>query len=697
MTSEPECIILVMPNRKIIHGNEHIRHQAYNAVNQEFAGLFNADAVVEAPIASPVASPVQSPDASPVPSPVQSPANSTSSGSSDAEFQWIVESDGSDSGSSSSHGEPSSPDSSDNDEGEEENADANLRHALQVWSNHYLVSHAAINSLLAILKPYHPGLPLDARTLKETPKRTELKYLVNGVYCHIGLRKVIVSKSRSGIKPGFNRIDFDVFIDGFPIYRSRGMECTPILFRWIGFVDDKPSVIGLFYGRGKPNPLDDFLIDFMQDVQELRANGIELFGQIYPVDVRYYLADAPGRAYLKCIKGHTSANGCERCDQEGDYEGFQLFSTEVAQLRTDESFAERQDPIHHHRETPLLDLQTRCISQFPLDSMHLVDLGVCKRFLKYVLSKGPPVSRMSAAQIEILGAQLDIVAEHTPVEFTRKPTLYRFANWKSAEFRTVLLYVGPVVFRQVLKDEVYKLFLLLSSAMYIMHSDSLIELYFGEARQFVELFVTYSSMVFGRQFVVYNVHSLLHLWEDVQRHGKLSAFAAYCFEGELAVIKSLLRSSSRPVQQIHRRLTEMEKVNRREGRPKGRGLLAMHHNGPLPEDEIPVIAQYSKYEDNQFTISISQPDNFVGLSDGKFALVQNILLCEGQEKQIVVRLFERSEDLYDYPMPSSNIGVYLVSDLSLDCYVYHLEDIVCLNVLGSQLNHFHLLPYHLFT
>ncbi|KAB0791993.1 hypothetical protein PPYR_13954 [Photinus pyralis] len=57
------------------------------------------------------------------------------------------------------------------------------------WALHKSVPKSAVNDLLKILKPYHPELPTDFRTLLKTPTSFNTIMLNNGEYIHIGLQK----------------------------------------------------------------------------------------------------------------------------------------------------------------------------------------------------------------------------------------------------------------------------------------------------------------------------------------------------------------------------------------------------------------------------------------------------------------------------------------------------------------------------
>ncbi|TGZ67507.1 hypothetical protein CRM22_004749 [Opisthorchis felineus] len=62
--------------------------------------------------------------------------------------------------------------------------------------------------------------------------------------------------------------------------------------------------------------------------------------------------------------------------------------------------------------------------------------------------------------------------------------------------------------------------------------------------------------LYGLQEMVYNVHCLLHLLDDVSSHGPLDNFAAFPYEPYMFTLKRLVQSPPYPVRQIYKRLQE---------------------------------------------------------------------------------------------------------------------------------------------
>ncbi|XP_076033010.1 uncharacterized protein LOC143020471 [Oratosquilla oratoria] len=105
------------------------------------------------------------------------------------------------------------------------------------------------------------------------------------------------------------------------------------------------------------------------------------------------------------------------------------------------------------------------------------------------------------------------MGNYVPREFAKKPRPIQEKDcWKATEFRQFLLYTEPVVLADELPDEMYKNFLLLSVAIYIMLSPSLSLQYSNYALELSLLFVQKFSDMYGKDQIVYNVH------EDVRDH-----------------------------------------------------------------------------------------------------------------------------------------------------------------------------------
>lgn len=144
------------------------------------------------------------------------------------------------------------------------------------------------------------------------------------------------------------------------------------------------------------------------------------------------------------------------------------------QKRTDQSFIDRRNPEHHQRLSLLEErLNIRMVSQFRLEYLHLVCIGVMKRFLMQLLEIGNR-GKLMDENIKAFKNTLAWVGQFIPREFNRKPYQFKkISHLKATELRIFLLYDGIKVMKDYTPNRIYCTFLLLHCSIYILTSSFL--------------------------------------------------------------------------------------------------------------------------------------------------------------------------------------------------------------------------------
>ncbi|CAG9770102.1 unnamed protein product [Ceutorhynchus assimilis] len=206
--------------------------------------------------------------------------------------------------------------------------------------------------------------------------------------------------------------------------------------------------------------------------------------------------------------------------------------------------------------------------------------------------------------------------------------------------------------------------------MVILISENLCPRYLDFAEELLLHFVKSTKIIYGSHFLSHNFHNLLHLVGDVRQHGCLDNFSNFSSENFLQKIKKLIRKPSDILQQVVKRITEInlhlrkntynnETAEFRLDRPHCNGVLIQNCDGP----------QYKRATFKQFQISINNNDCCCILEDGKVILVKNFAICSKTNEVVVIgKYFKSMENFYTEPCDSSLLEIFFVKKLSNLCY-----------------------------
>ena len=537
------------------------------------------------------------------------------------------------------------------------------------WANKYSVTQVAITDLMHILKPFLHDLPKCARTLLCTPRTCSVRPLNSGgEYCHLGLANGLLKTRICGnaLQSKCLKVQFNV--DGVPLFKSSNTTIWPILCLLKNADNSEPFVVGIYSGNDKPADATEFLAEFVSEASELVDNGVVINDEIYTLKIHAFVCDAPARAFVKGIKHPSGYSACEKCTEYGEYDKKVIYRRTDRPLRTDVAFDEMADEQHHSRPCPLKPLQVGCVSQFGLDYMHLVCLGVMRRLLLYWKGPvGPLCVRLGRRTLDKLSQKLVSLCPAIPSDFVRKPrTVTEVLRWKATEFRQFLLYTGPVILHEILTEKLYHHFMLLSVAIRILASAEYSLSFADYANELLILFVNEAGKLYGNEIYVYNVHCLIHLASDVRNLGPLDYFSAFPFENKLGQLKRMVRKPQFPLQQIVNRLAERQQSVSSSAvcdqSNENSAVKNEHNTGPV----LPHYRSYRQYKSVQtksYRISLSVGNNCILTTEGYPALVQNIL-CAGDTETVVLMCnrYRTTDDAFSYPLLSSRLGIYKVGD-----------------------------------
>ena len=228
---------------------------------------------------------------------------------------------------------------------------------------------------------------------------------------------------------------------------------------------------------------------------------------------------------------------------------------------------------------------------------------------------------MSKENLEIFDANIKIFQEMIPSDFNRKLEGGRatISFWKATEYRCFALYGGIVTLRNSLPYELYANYLELACAMRMLLVDGSDP---DRIKQILRNFFVNARRLLGKEFISYNVHSLVHLHDDYRRYGNLNDVSTFPFENYLGVLKRKVMGTNKVFAQVTTHALRLNELK----------TPASNCSRLLKVDE--------------------QRNSGVMLRDGRVARVAN-----KAEDVLTLECF-RVKNLFDYPVRSKEVGVF---------------------------------------
>lgn len=560
---------------------------------------------------------------------------------------------------------------------------------LKLWAVKNRITHLALKELLQIISlvPELKNIPKDPRIFLNTPRTTITRHVSPGSYFHLGIM--------NGLNSMFKHIDLinipniievSINIDGLPLFKSSSSQFYPILCI-VNNVKIQPNIfpIGIYHGSEKPNDFNDMLSDFVNESLKLTTDGLIIKNKHTKFKITMFLFDAVAKASILFIKGHSGYSSCTKCSQEGEYFcGRVCFPDLNFTKRTDLDFLAKTDSDHHTGTSILEKIPGfRPVTDVPLDYMHLICLGVVKKFVVNTWCFGRPPHKLAAREINIMSDTLISFTKFVPVEFARVPrSLKESKRWKATEFRQFLLYTGPIVLKRVLHNTKYDHFISLHIASIILLSEKY-QLYTDYAEELLTHFVLSTKHLYGPEFLTHNIHNLLHIASDVKEFGNMNLFSNFPAENYLQKLKKLVRNSHHVLPQVVRRLSEenaqqtylindneqtLNSYKLERENINNDGILISGTNNP----------QFKRVIFSNFKLTLNKKNSCCKLFCNSIVEIYNFAFSPSLNKNVIIgKKYNTAVDFYEKPCKSSLFDIYYVDNLNNEFTYWPITDICC--------------------
>lgn len=572
--------------------------------------------------------------------------------------------------------------------------ESNLAKKISSWSLSHGIKHNALSNLLKILTEHghKHELPADARTILKTPLIASVNDMDIGEFCHFSLNKSLEKLLSLPRFCDVYSVTLDINIDSVPLFKSTSFGLWLILGAIKGrdvngsHITSKPFIISVYGGVTKPRSPNKFTHKFVEEMLIIERNGIQIGNKCVLVEMGLGIFDSPARSFILYTKGHSGYSSCSQCIVKGlHHKKRRIFVDTNAELRTNKSFKNRTHANYHRGSSNLEKLKMGMVTQVPLDYLHIVLLGVTKRFCFIWVES---YEKIIVDDVNKLSNRLIAMKEFVPREFTRKPrSIIHYRRWKGTEFRQFLLYYSMFVLHDVLDVEKYNHFMCFVVALRILVVDASTK-QINYAESLLLYFVKNAGLIYGQEVYTHNFHNLIHLAENVRRHGSLDNFSAFPFENFMTVIKRMVRKPNAILSQIYNRCAEQSfnfhsDIDTKSKAESTRSPKFLHKT----------IATYQACQFGDMFLNNSSSDCGVQLKDGTYGKIYNFRYLDAEmvfDYNKIVSL----ENLFNSPCVSSLIGIFkgIIDETVHTANIFDIRHKICLLPLNKEQSIYSVVP-----
>ena len=319
---------------------------------------------------------------------------------------------------------------------------------------------------------------------------------------------------------------------------------------------------GLWFGSAKPL-MQTFLKPFIDECRRLEKYGFMWKDKLSKVlvNTKVYLlvcsCDSAARCIIQNIKQYNGKFGCSWCLNPGQamananggppkrvYESTLFPSRTQAGFVADAQYLTQSGEVRNGVKGATLLLLVKhfnIVDGFVVDYMHCVLLGVVRQLCTLWLEKTQEAWYVGN---KIVSLDQTLLSIKPPSNLTRTPrSLMQRAQWKASEWRNWLLFYSLFTLQGVLPSNYFAHYLLLVESLFILLSNSISPDELTYAEHQLHNFVAELTVLYGLEYMSYNIHLLQHLATSVREWGPLWGTSNFMFENSNGFLLDLFNGT----------------------------------------------------------------------------------------------------------------------------------------------------------
>lgn len=363
-----------------------------------------------------------------------------------------------------------------------------------------------------------------------------------------------------------NQISFNFSTDGAQFHKSSKKSTWPLQIILNIFRSNKrfkyPILLALWKTEKEPTPqfMDLYLSTLENVCNELKLKGIDFVdcstGETRNMTFTPFCGcvDTVARPIMQNRIQFNGYSGCSWCYHKGHYSGSMRYPLENVdpELRSHESHLNDINRVLYLGKT-VNGVKGTCrlinfekfdiVWNLPPDYMHGTLLGVLKQlYSEFKSSISKDGKRLLSQRMSKIKLCRDLRKNLRTLENVNK--------YKALEWKIWLLYISGPCLHGILEEKKYVSYLQLINSIFILLKDSIPydEVDFSEYELFK--FSGECQILYGINFMNFNVHTLTHYGESVRQTGPLWANSAFPFENAIYSFSQQINAPNGCTQQI---------------------------------------------------------------------------------------------------------------------------------------------------
>lgn len=184
------------------------------------------------------------------------------------------------------------------------------------------------------------------------------------------------------------------------------------------------------------------------------------------------------------------------------------------------------------------------------------------------------------------------------------------------------------------------------------------KIYKDYARHYFERFVLLTPLLYGYESLVLNLHNLVHIVDDSERHGcSLSDIMAFNFESFLGFLKKMVKSGFKPLEQVCNKV--LQDMLFETEKPKIPSPVEILKSSQQTDGTLMI----KKLRFKNFILTSKPPNNVISLQNGEIMQIDVIKKLPGSTNIIIDGLIlKKIAPAFLYPTNSSIFNTFKIDE-----------------------------------